>query len=51
VYNHLIADGIIVRNRNRVKGCEGCLRLTIGLPEENDKLIKSLMRYEKGIVR
>ena len=51
VYNHLIADGIIVRNRNRVKGCEGCLRLTIGLPEENEKLIKSLMRYEKGIVR
>ena len=35
VYNYLIADGIIVRNRNRVKGCEGCLRLTVGLPEEN----------------
>ena len=31
VYNHLIADKIIVRNRNRVKGCEGCLRITIGL--------------------
>ncbi len=51
VYNFLIADGIIVRNRNRVKGCEGCLRMTVGLPEENDKLIKSLERYEESTVR
>ena len=51
VYDYLIADGIIVRNRNRVKGCEGCLRLTVGLPEENDNLIKSLKRYEESIVR
>ncbi len=51
VYDYLIADGIIVRNRNRVKGCEGCLRLTVGLPEENDKLIKSLKRYEEGTIR
>ncbi len=51
VYDYLIADGIIVRNRNRVKGCEGCLRLTIGLPEENDKLIKSLKRYEESTIR
>lgn len=46
VYNHLIGNGIIVRNRNRVKGCEGCLRITIGLKEENDKLLKSLDEYE-----
>ena len=51
VYDYLIADGIIVRNRNRVKGCEGCLRLTVGMPEENDKLIKSLKRYEESTVR
>ncbi len=47
VYEHLIADRIIVRNRNRVKGCEGCLRITIGLSGENVKLIESLKRYEK----
>lgn len=46
IYEHLIADGIIVRNRNRVLGCEGCLRITIGTKEENEKLIKSLERYE-----
>lgn len=51
VYDFLITDGIIVRNRNRVKGCEGCLRMTVGLPEENQKLIKSLKRYEESIVR
>lgn len=51
VYDFLIADGIIVRNRNRVKGCEGCLRLTVGLPEENEKLIKSLKRYEESSIR
>ncbi len=51
VYDFLIADGIIVRNRNRVKGCEGCLRMTVGLPEENDKLIKSLKRYEESTIR
>ena len=47
VYEHLIADKIIVRNRNRVKGCEGCLRITIGLGGENEKLLESLKRYEK----
>ena len=46
IYEHLIADGIIVRNRNRVLGCEGCLRITIGTKEENEKLIKSIERYE-----
>lgn len=46
IYEHLIADGIIVRNRNRVRGCEGCLRITIGTKQENEKLIQSLERYE-----
>ena len=50
IYNHLIADGIIVRNRNRVRGCEGTLRVTIGTPEENVKLLKSLDVYEKKSV-
>lgn len=48
LYNHLLGDGIIVRNRSRVNGCQGCLRITIGLPSENKKMIKSFSRYEKG---
>ena len=47
LYAHLIADGIIVRNRTKVPGCKDCLRITVGLPEENDKLLRSLETYEK----
>lgn len=39
-YDALVAEGIIVRDRSKVVACEGCLRITIGTPEENDKLIK-----------
>ncbi|MBQ9659896.1 MAG: histidinol-phosphate transaminase [Bacteroidales bacterium] len=48
LYAHLLADGIIVRNRTRVPLCAGCLRITIGLPSENDQLLQSLDSYEKG---
>lgn len=46
IYDHLVTQGIIVRNRNRVKGCEGCLRMTIGTPEENARLLKVLEEYK-----
>jgi len=45
LYAYLLDHGIIVRNRNRVKGCEGCLRLTVGLPQENDALLRALDQY------
>lgn len=51
MYDFLISKGIIVRNRNRVKGCEGCLRLTIGTPDENRALLKSISEYEESVVR
>ena len=51
MYDYLIGKGIIVRNRNRVKGCEGCLRLTIGTPAENEALLKSISEYEKSVIR
>ncbi len=40
LYDRLIAAGVIVRNRNRVPGCKGCLRITVGTPEENRKVVK-----------
>ena len=46
LYQHLLADGIIVRNRSRQPLCAGCLRITVGTPAENDNLLKSLTRYE-----
>ena len=42
VYERLIGEGIIVRDRSRVAGCEGCLRITIGTPAQNDRLIDTL---------
>lgn len=46
MYEHLLKDGIIVRNRNKVMGCKNCLRLTIGLPEENVMMINSISEYD-----
>lgn len=40
IYNMLIDNGIIVRDRSRIKGCAGCLRITIGRPDENTKVIE-----------
>lgn len=46
MYEHLLNDGIIVRNRTRVTGCQGCLRVTIGLKSENDSLIESFKNFK-----
>lgn len=45
LYDYLLKEGIIVRNRTRVAGCEGCLRFTVGLPAENDALLNALNLY------
>ena len=42
VYERLLAGGVIVRNRSKVPGCEGCLRITVGTPAENDRLLRLL---------
>ena len=42
LYDYLIAHELIVRDRSRTPGCEGTLRITIGTPEENDRLIEEL---------
>ena len=41
-YNTLVEEGIIVRDRSKVTLCEGCLRITVGTKEENDKLLRAL---------
>jgi histidinol-phosphate aminotransferase len=42
VFRHLRAHGIVVRDRSKTPLCEGCLRITIGTPHENNLVIKSL---------
>lgn len=41
-YHQLIERGIVVRNRSREPLCENCLRLTVGTPSENKKLMNEL---------
>ena len=46
IYNYLVDQGIIVRNRNRIQLCQNCLRITIGTKTENSELIAALRQYE-----
>jgi histidinol-phosphate aminotransferase len=45
IYDYLVADGIIVRNRTNVQLCKNCLRITIGTKNENNELLASLRKY------
>ncbi|MBK8278865.1 MAG: histidinol-phosphate transaminase [Saprospiraceae bacterium] len=42
IYEALVVEGIVVRNRSKEPGCENALRITIGKPKENDLLIQTL---------
>lgn len=45
LYNYLVDNKIIVRNRSSVSLCAGCLRITVGTQEENDKLLKAMKKF------
>lgn len=47
LYNYLQDKGIIVRNRNKITLCSGCLRITVGNAEENRILVEALAIYGK----
>ena len=47
VYRFLLESHIVVRNRNNVELCAGCLRITVGTPDENELLIRSLRHFER----
>jgi len=42
IYDTLVNQGIIVRDRSKVTLCEGCLRITVGTKEENNHLLNVL---------
>jgi histidinol-phosphate aminotransferase len=42
IYQYLVDEKIIVRDRSSISLCEGCLRISIGSPDENATLIKAL---------
>ena len=45
LYNFLVNQGIIVRDRSKVELCEGCLRVTVGTAEENIKLVEAIKQF------
>lgn len=46
IYNYLIDEGIIIRDRHKVSLCNDCLRITIGTREENNELLGALRVYK-----
>ena len=47
VYDYLLKQGIVVRDRSNVQLCEQCLRITIGTEKENTILVDALLAYRK----
>jgi histidinol-phosphate aminotransferase len=47
IYDHLVNNGIIVRDRSKVELCEDSLRITVGTPEENKTLITNLKKFSR----
>ncbi len=48
VYGYLLQKGIVVRNRSGIMHCPSCLRITVGTPAENKRLIESFKEMEKS---
>jgi histidinol-phosphate aminotransferase len=47
IYDRLIQEKIIVRDRSKVVLCEDCLRITVGTRTENEKLLDALTNITK----
>jgi len=45
LYNYLIDNSIVIRNRTTVTLLENCLRISIGTPAENQQLFKVLKKF------
>jgi histidinol-phosphate aminotransferase len=48
LYNYLSEAGVVVRNRSAAPLCAGALRITVGTPRENKKLISLLKSYKSN---
>ena len=45
LFDYLINEKVIVRNRTKELYCENCLRLTVGTPDENTRLIHLIKEF------
>ena len=46
LYKYLLGEGIIVRDRSRMPLCDNTLRITIGTPQENVRLLRAIAEYD-----
>ena len=47
--NFMSNSGIVLRDRSGLKGCMNCIRVTVGTPQQNRKLLKSFQKYQKEV--
>ena len=45
LYQYLADKEVVVRNRSKEPLCEGCLRITVGTPKENETLLNLLKNF------
>lgn len=45
LYEHLLRQGIVVRNRSSLPGCAGCLRISVGTVDENQQLFQAISEF------
>ncbi|MCO5230303.1 MAG: histidinol-phosphate transaminase [Chitinophagales bacterium] len=46
LYKYLTEHQVVVRNRNTTPLCEGCVRISVGTPDENVELVKWMQAYQ-----
>jgi len=49
VHKKLLAKGVLIRNVSYLPGLEGCLRVNVGKPEENDIFLEALSEVLKEL--
>jgi histidinol-phosphate aminotransferase len=47
LYDFLLSKGIVARNRDKEFRCKGCIRFTVGTPEENEQLKRTLLLFQQ----
>jgi histidinol-phosphate aminotransferase len=48
VWRDLLDESVLIRDCSTWPGVEGCLRVTVGVPEENDRFLDALRRSLEG---
>ena len=46
LYNYLLGAGLLVRDRSRMPLCDNTLRVTVGTPQENVRLLRAIAEYD-----